>query len=183
MIEHFYQNIDGWFNFKSIYSYISKNMKDGDHYVEIGAWKGKSSVFMATEIFNSDKRVKFDVIDTWEGSLEHSDNEYVKNKTLYDTFMNNMKPVSGYFNPLRMKSIDASKLYEDNSLDFILIDASHEYEDVKSDILHWYPKLKSGGMIAGDDYHYNWPGVIKAVNEVLPYKIIVDTVCWVHEKK
>lgn len=157
-------------------------MKDGDHYVEIGAWKGRSAAFMATEILNSGKRVKFGVIDTWGGSSEHSNNIVVVNDTLYDIFINNMKPVIGHFYPIKMNSIDASKLYEDNSLDFILIDASHEYEDVKSDILHWYPKLKHGGMIAGDDYSSSWPGVIKAVNEVLSYKIIIDGVCWTHEK-
>lgn len=158
-------------------------MKDGDHYVEIGAWKGKSTAFMATEIMNSGKNVKFDVIDTWEGSLEHNDDEFVKTGTLYEHFLNNMKPVDGYYNPIKMTSLEASKLYDDNSLDFILIDGSHEYEDVKSDILHWYPKLKYGGIIAGDDYHKTWPGVIKAVNEILSYKIIVNNVCWVHEKQ
>lgn len=182
MIDHFYQNIDGWFNFISIYSHISKNMKDGEHFVEIGAWKGKSTAFMATEIMNSGKQITFDVIDTWEGSLEHKNDEHIKTNTLYEHFLDNMKPVIGYFNPIKLNSIDASRLYLDHSLDFILIDGSHEYEDVRLDIFNWYPKLKPGGIMAGDDYHQSWPGVIGAVDELLPGKMIVDEVCWLYKK-
>jgi len=47
----------------------------------------------------------------------------------------------------------ASKLYTDNSIDFIYIDASHDYENVKNDLIHWYPKVKIGGVIAGHDYY------------------------------
>ena len=60
-------------------------------------------------------------------------------------------------------------LFEDNSLDFVFIDASHEYEDVKNDILAWLPKVKRGGILAGHDYYVNqdwFSGVKKAVNEI-----------------
>ncbi len=59
----------------------------------------------------------------------------------------------------------AHKFVEDNSLDFIFIDAGHEYEDVLEDIHYWYPKLKPGGHIMGHDI--NQPQVRKAVNEKL----------------
>jgi hypothetical protein len=64
-----------------------------------------------------------------------------------------------------MTSVEAANLYEDNSLDFVCIDAAHDYESIKSDILAWLPKIKVGGMLAGDDYPY--PGVTKATNELL----------------
>ena len=59
----------------------------------------------------------------------------------------------------------AHKFVEDNSLDFIFIDAGHEYEDVLEDIHYWYPKVKPGGHIMGHDI--NQPQVRKAVNEKL----------------
>ena len=81
-----------------------------------------------------------------------------------------------------MTSIEASKLYEDNSLDFVLIDAAHDYENVKEDIKHWFPKVKKGGVMAGDDYHYTWPGVVKAADEAFGNKIQVVGSTWYVEK-
>lgn len=177
-MEHFYQNIHGWFTFIYIYEEVAELMEDGDHFVEVGAWKGKSSSFMAVEIMNRGVNVKFDVIDTWEGSNEdaHLSDEHVQSNTLYEHFLDNMKPVEGYYTPIKMTSEDAAKLYEDNSLDFVLIDANHEYEEVKKDILAWLPKVKPGSVLAGDDAP--WPGVSQAIHELLPGVIIKKEAWW-----
>ena len=73
--------------------------------------------------------------------------------------------VNDIVTPIQGKSLDAVSMFEDESIDFIFIDASHEYKDVLSDITSWYPKLKPGGLIAGDDYSKCWSGVIRAVDE------------------
>lgn len=64
MIEHFYQNIQGWFTFPNLYSSIVNHYPNDSHFVEIGVWKGKSAAYMAVEILNSQKSIKFDCIDT-----------------------------------------------------------------------------------------------------------------------
>ncbi len=66
---------------------------------------------------------------------------------------------------IRLSSMDAAKLFQDNELDFVFIDADHTYEAAKEDIAAWYRKVRSGGIIGGDDYATTWPGVPKAVNE------------------
>jgi len=76
-----------------------------------------------------------------------------------------MKPFDGKFVPMRMTSLEAAAECENNSFDFVYIDASHEYEDVKADIKAWLPKVKKGGIIAGDDY--NSRQVSRAVHEIL----------------
>lgn len=53
---------------------------------------------------------------------------------------------------IRTDSEKASKLFPDESLDFIYIDANHAYEHVKKDLEIWFPKLKKGGVFAGHDY-------------------------------
>lgn len=56
---------------------------------------------------------------------------------------------------------------EDESLDFVFIDADHSYEGCMADIVAWAPKVKTGGLISGHDYgSKDHPGVKKAVDEV-----------------
>lgn len=52
-----------------------------------------------------------------------------------------------------------------NNLDFIYIDGNHDYEFVKKDIELYYPKVKSGGVIGGDDFNISFLGVCEAVME------------------
>jgi hypothetical protein len=70
-MNHFYHTIHGWFDFEQVYSNMVNSHNDGAHFVEVGAFYGKSSAYMAVEIANSNKKIKFDVVDTWRGSPEH----------------------------------------------------------------------------------------------------------------
>tara|TARA_S200002703_G_scaffold155492_1_gene159709 strand:+ start:1481 stop:1996 length:516 start_codon:yes stop_codon:yes gene_type:complete len=58
---------------------------------------------------------------------------------------------------------DIAPKIEDNSLDFIFIDADHASEAVRRDITDWSPKVKEGGYIIGHDI--DWPSVKKIVVE------------------
>ena len=53
---------------------------------------------------------------------------------------------------VRKKSSDAVEMFEDNSIDFLFVDGNHEYEYVLEDLRNYYPKVKPGGIICGDDY-------------------------------
>ena len=181
-MEHFYENIQGWFRFSNLYSYMVQIAEPGSHFVEVGAWRGRSAAFMAVEIANSNKDIIFDVVDTWKGSEEHQSDIVILQDILYSEFLTNMKSVEAYYNPLRMTSLEASKIYPDNSLSFVLLDASHDYDSVKEDIKAWLPKVKSGGILAGDDYHSAWLGVVKAVHELLPGFILDNETTWIYKK-
>jgi SAM-dependent methyltransferase len=183
-MEHFYHNIgEDWFTYPQLYKRIVNNCQDGAHLVEVGSWKGRSASFMAVEIINSNKNIKFDCVDTWKGSIEHTTYDVITEENLYDVFLSNIEPVKNIINPIRMTSIDASKLYEDNSLDFVFIDASHEYEDVKADILAWLPKVKIGGILAGHDYD-NFEGVNRAVDEIFHINDLeISEYCYIYKKQ
>ncbi len=58
---------------------------------------------------------------------------------------------------LRLRSIQASKCIEDNSLDIVYIDGQHNYESVIEDIMYWTPKIRAGGIICGHDYIVGYP--------------------------
>lgn len=168
MVRDHYKSIQGWFNCPTLYDEIVGNMSITGSVVEIGCWKGRSAAYMAERIRDSGKNIKHVCVDTWEGTItedHHQKDDAVKQGKLYDLFLENMSPFAGKFEPMRMTSLEAAALCADNSFDFVYIDASHEYEDVKADIRAWLPKVKKGGIIAGDDY--NSPQVSRAVHEVL----------------
>ena len=173
-MEHFYQNIPGHFNYENVYNdMIAFTPEDTkEKFVEIGAWKGKSICYAGVEIINSGKNIKIDSVDTWEGSPGEPilmNDESVINNTLYFDYLKNIEPVKEVVFPIRLPSVQAANLYEDNSLFFVFIDGSHLYESVKEDILAWLPKVKSGCFIGGHDIDQTeeFNGVRKAVDEIL----------------
>ena len=167
-----WRDVEGYFSYTNLYDLSIKYCPDNSTFVEVGSWMGRSTCYMGEQIKKSSKNIKFYAVDTWEGSEEQGHKETIeklqsKNLTLFDTFKNNLKlcEVEDYVIPLRTTSLEAAALFEDNSLDFIHIDASHDYDNVLADIRAWYPKVKPGGFITGDDYVTDWEGVIQAVDE------------------
>lgn len=184
-MEHFYRDINSeqWFNYEDLYKTIVERFPSGSHFVEVGVWKGQSACFMAVEIINSKKNIKFDCVDTWD--FVETSNEIKKEQfqNLFEIFQSNIEPVKENINIVRSISWEAAEIYKDLSLDFVFIDAGHDYESVKKDIISWFPKVKEGGIIAGHDYHYDC-GVYPAVNEFFGKDNISQMgACWLFEKK
>jgi Methyltransferase domain len=179
MIEHYWHTLPGpnWFSAPHIFAEQVARASDGALFVELGAWKGRSAAFMGVEIANSGKRIKFYSIDHWRGSLEeapHREDEDVRRNRLYEVFLQNVSPLSEYVYPLRSDTAQAAARFEDLSIDFIYVDAGHSYSAVARDIRAWWPKLKVGGVMAGDD----WRDVRRAVEDFFKWRgseIIVRT--------
>jgi predicted O-methyltransferase YrrM len=138
-MEHYYQNIQGWFDFQNIYTDMIDKAKDDYNFVEVGSWLGKSSSYMGVEIKKSGKKIKFDCIDLWEftGDDAFYKEYFEKLGNVYSVFLENMNKsnVSDIINPIKLDSVSASNKYQDNSIDFIFIDANHNYEFIKKDIV------------------------------------------------
>ena len=162
--------------------------QDGAHFVEIGAYYGQSTAFMAVAILNSGKKIKFDVIDTWAGdnSSEYKDGQWghelvIHGDKIFKQFKENLKPVENYYNPIRMDSIKAAELYPDHSLDFVFIDGAHDYDFVKADIEAWLPKVKVGGYIGGHDYiEPDHLDVVRVVNQFFGKNKTIMHRSWLH---
>ena len=168
MIQHYWEDEkfgEKWFNYQDIYKRIIESVPQGGHIVEVGAWKGASTSYLAVEAQH--EKLCIDVVDTWSGSDEHKDMSDIRENSLFGTFIDNLRPVINLINPIRADSVSASKMYAEECLDAVFIDADHRYESVKADILAWMPKVKKGGILAGHDYVDGHNGVIKAVNETL----------------
>lgn len=108
-------------------------------------------------------------VDPWlayKGYREHVTQEKL------DGFFNitNERMAPYEFTAVRQTSVEASKLFEDESLDFVYIDANHSYESVLEDLSVWVPKVKPGGIVSGHDYikrkgQDHMFGVKQAINE------------------
>jgi hypothetical protein len=194
MMDHFYRTISGHFNYENVYDYIIEHTPSdsSEKFVEIGAWKGTSISYAAVEIINSGKNITIDSVDTWEGSPGEQDlmnDESIRNNTLHGEFIRNIEPVKHIVTPVKMLSVEAAKLYDDNSLFFVFIDGSHLYESIKADIIAWLPKVKSGGFIGGHDIDQpeEFNGVRKAVDELIgPANITIYNkrwASWLHRKE
>ncbi len=177
-MEHFYTNIYGFFDYQDLFTKIVNILPNNSHIVEVGAFKGRSSAYLAVEVINSGKNIKIDIIDSWngeDGTDRPAWSDYIAapeygvikpHGDIFEEFKENLKPVWHIINPIQSLSAPAADLYEDKSLDFVFIDANHYYDGVKEDITKWLPKIKDNGIMAGHDYNeHSWPGVIKAVNE------------------
>lgn len=180
-MEHFYNTTEGesWFDYEALYKEVVARFPTGAHFVEVGTWKGKSACYMAVEIINSGKRIKFDCVDTWAFVPTQADLAFDLYGDLYTTFLKNINPVKEYVTPVRAVSWEAANYYADKSLDFVFIDAAHDYESVSKDIAAWYPKVKDGGAIGGHDYN-PYTGVFKAVNDFFKdkYEVTKKGPCW-----
>jgi hypothetical protein len=116
--------------------------------VELGSWLGRST---REWLSNSDAQVI--CIDTWGGSKEHIGNK--KLTTLYDTFLSNQEEWKDRVFPVRMNTVKGMAEVFKYGLepDFIYIDASHQYEDVYTDVSLAYNYFPNA-FICGDDW--NW---------------------------
>jgi len=67
--------------------------------------------------------------------------------------------------PLRMTFDEALPLFEDGSLDGVFFDGyAHTFQNDGKTLYDWWPKLKSGALVAGHDYHPKWQGNMDMVD-------------------
>lgn len=163
-MEHFYQNIKGHCTFFNFYKWIITTQLPKDkesRCVELGTHAGQSAAFFAVEAINNNVPTKLDLVEFYSHDL----NKRMQMAKAIENLFKNCRSVIDKVIPAFTN--DAAKMYEDNSIDFLMIDADHSYQGVKEDIVNWKPKMKSGGIMSGHDFvPYDWGvGVTKAVTE------------------
>lgn len=170
-ISHYYQNIQGWFDYEWLIDRAISAANDGDTLIEIGGWKGKSACYAGVEIINSGKMLRYRIIDHFNGNTVHRDpaSKSYQPKFLTDPdfvfneFIRNTSPLAGVVSYDRRDSGVAFSDYRDSP--FVFIDGEHTEEGVKSDIWKWRPAVRDGGILAGHDW--KMPPVRKAVIDCL----------------
>ncbi|MFA5154034.1 MAG: class I SAM-dependent methyltransferase [Clostridia bacterium] len=159
-----WEKIEGSFTFQPFYERMVMRFNNAT-FVELGAWQGQSIMYLAERVKELNKKIKLYTVDIFTVALQQVDQTRILGDDFYNAYLKNIEPLKEYINTIRMRTDEAYKLFEDESIDFLFIDADHSFEAVKKDLKLWYPKVKTGGIIAGHDYMWVDGRVAMAVNQ------------------
>lgn len=143
---------------------------------EIGVETGKFSKVLCENI----PGLKLLCVDSWR---EYDSFDDYKTRRTFDVkYKEAVERLAGYnCDIINGFSMAVVKTINDESLDFVYIDANHNYEFVRDDIREWSKKVRVGGIVSGHDY-IDIPrrnlGVIRAVDEYVSdhgYELSITT--------
>ncbi len=115
---------------------------------EIGTARGSYAITLSVN--NPD--LKLYCVDAWK--TYDGLNDYTDQKQLDEFLSNAMKRLEPYKN-IEIEhglSMEVVKRFKDESLDFVYIDANHEFPYVAEDLFYWSKKVRPGGIVSGHDY-------------------------------
>lgn len=152
------------------------NLFKGKIGVEVGTERGKYAEKIAQE---ADKLFCVDLWKSYGDYRNHVSDDFYEE--IYQDCKDRLK---GYnVELIREDSVKAADLVENGYLDFVYIDAAHDYESVKNDLLAWIWKVKRGGIVSGHDYvKRKGFGVIEAVHHVCEYLGVDELTIWTSDK-
>lgn len=171
--------IDGWFDWRSAQEGAVAAFPTGSRFVEVGIYLGRSLCSLAEVVERSGKQITVIGVDTcrgsgpegWRAKDFHGAAVQEGGGTFAAALHKNILEC-GFADKIQLiisDSVAAASLFPDASLDWVHLDARHDYTSVKADIEAWRRKIKPGGWLSGDDYNAEkWPGVVQAVKDLLP---------------
>jgi len=154
-------------------SWLEEQGAGKDLVIEIGSWRGRSSVALAAA-------KNLVCIDTF---VDQPQEEGTGADILAD-FLTAIDTDADHVTPIRGDVSDADFVEAINreyggEADFVFIDASHDEASVKRDIKTALKLVKPGGIICGHDYSPAWPGVVTAVTELFPgFRRAAESIWW-----
>jgi Methyltransferase domain len=148
----------------------ARALSDGANLVEIGSYKGRSTCCLGFGCRGTGKRVF--AIDPFNGGpdlpLRDSFAEFSANI--------NRCELSDYVTPKVGTSLEIAQGWN-RPIHFLFIDGSHKYEDVVADFEAYLPYVVEGGIVGLHDVDANWPGVLKAWNDVCRHRLVELGAC------
>lgn len=125
-------------------------------YLQLGVFTGDASVWLLENILTGPECLLFDV-DTWEGAF----NEPIQEEMDFDDVLVTYRSKTDQYAKRLFKKITTQDyLLTHNYIkeyDFIYVDAHHTAASAFADCELSWPLLKSGGMMAIDDYEWTHP--------------------------
>jgi predicted O-methyltransferase YrrM len=127
------------------------NNKSDLKFLQLGAFTGDASVWMLENVLTKEGSHLTDV-DTWKGSDEkaHHMMDFNEVEQMYDSKLKYYQNVTKF----KGKTIEFFHIARRDYYDFIYIDADHTATGVLLDAELFWLCLKSGGVLAFDDYEW-----------------------------
>lgn len=163
-----YEDVLGWIGDETTRLFdiaIENAPVSGAVFVEIGTYRGKSSICMYDKIQESGKDITLYTVDNWSLTLPHDQPE----DNNRDIFIEN-RGTRG-INLIDDDTVYACDLFTSESVDFLFIDSNNQYTELEYEISCWLSKMKNGSIISGHDYH--WDGIGKVVDSLFPSTSII----------
>lgn len=149
---------------------LLEQMPTGGRCAEIGVWNGGFS----ENIIRITQPSELVLIDPWDLVAETQDDTKTHAKHSDASAMRSMyEHVSETFADnsnvtiRRGFSADVLESYPDDYFDWVYIDGNHLYDFVRADLKLSFSKVKSGGVIAGDDFFWKRDGRMHVREAVL----------------
>lgn len=133
---------------------------------EIGVDRG----FFSEELCLTNPQLQLFSIDPWSTSaFENPISSSQDMQPIYEVhYQRALTRLSKYnCKIIREGSLSALNDFEDESLDFVYIDANHNFVTVAEDIYRWQKKVKIGGIVSGHDYEHYPPSQDNHVKHVV----------------
>lgn len=123
-------------------------------FLQLGVYTGDATEFLCKNILTGQNSWLHDV-DTWEGSDEevHKSIDFKEVIKIYRKRLNNNAPVEPFAQTTTSYLLDTARAHS-YTYDFIYVDADHTTVGVILDAELSWPLLKSGGIMAFDDYEW-----------------------------
>lgn len=124
-----------------------KYIKEGDVCAEVGVWQG----CLSSQILER-KPAKLHLIDPWKTQNVIGRCYSIKQEKMnivYEDVLNKFGQLS---NVKIHRAFSTEVSFSNQYFDWVYIDADHSYDAVKKDLAYYYPLIKKGGYLCGDDY-------------------------------
>lgn len=158
---------------RGLYDLISQFFKPDFKIVEVGSFEGVSTVLFSKFVNTVYSVDCYDYKVPETGRIPSHDALFVEAEKIFIARTKDIKNII----KIRKTSVEASKDFEDRSLDAVYIDAEHDEESVRADIRAWKSKIKFGGYICGHDFYL--PYMQKVLNEEgLPKVTVAPDSSW-----
>jgi hypothetical protein len=163
--------VDGW---NGEHPALRRLAAAGGVVVDVGVWKGQSTIAMASAMRDAGVEGCVIAVDTFLGSAEHwslDGGSFPREHglpDLYRAFLDNvhLKGVADRVVPLPQTSLTAAEILARVGIAprLVHIDAAHDKANVVGDAEAYWRILAPGGILVGDDYADTWPDVVRGAH-------------------
>lgn len=164
--------IEGWMQPAEL-QWLAEQAQSSKVIVEVGSYLGRSTRALA-----DNTQAILIAVDDFYGPRDTTEIKRFERQTIFQRFVKNLEDsrcaqskqliVWPHDHTDITPKLIAATFGAEFRPDFIFIDGHHEYVNVHHDISVWYPFLADGGLICGHDYSTQYPGLVEAVNKLLP---------------